>query len=389
MESNLNVEVLLTIPQVAVYHIDAPDQRLLHAGTLKFCHVSNSSVYVIIVGDFTYTLSHELPVMRSSSRIVFPDVEGYYGIVLPFDTDADTMMCLDELMRCQCDYRIPDAGEAQEQEVEQVEWEKETSEIDKPIEYVEEEKKATETNEPHAKAKKIGNWLSEAGKKAKNTMMKGAFLGALGIVQGGIYIKGKIKKREKPITISEKNQEKLEKIKKASNKVLSVSQVVIDKALKATAKAAKKISNKITNNGNGNKLTRSKTYQSAAEIGRGALSAVGEVFDGLEQALGMLGRATSNVTVDIVTHRYGESAGIVTSNSIDAAVNVGKIALDVRSLGVKKLTKSTIKHTAEILVEENKEGEIEYRMANEEEVVEFQELGEAPVPKAPGPKQDK
>ena len=96
MESNLDLEVILTIPHAVVYHIDSDDQRLLHSGTLKFCHVSNSSLYIIVIGDFTYTLSAELPVMRSNYRVAFPDVEGYYGVVLPFDTDLDTLQCFDE-----------------------------------------------------------------------------------------------------------------------------------------------------------------------------------------------------------------------------------------------------------------------------------------------------
>ena len=57
------------------------------------------------------------------------------------------------------------------------------------------------------------------------------------------------------------------------------------------------------------KLERSPAYHIAKDIGKAGLSAAVTVYDGLEEALTILGKSSAEATVDLIDHKYGSQAG--------------------------------------------------------------------------------
>lgn len=58
-------------------------------------------------------------------------------------------------------------------------------------------------------------------------------------------------------------------------------------------------------------------------MAKGTVHAIAAVYDGMFEAICVIGRGFSNTTSDVVTYKYGDKAGEVTKDSMDAVGNIG------------------------------------------------------------------
>ncbi|KAK3258086.1 hypothetical protein CYMTET_32854, partial [Cymbomonas tetramitiformis] len=61
-------------------------------------------------------------------------------------------------------------------------------------------------------------------------------------------------------------------------------------------------------------------------------------------------KAAAEVTTDLVDHRCGHDAGVVTKNALDTVGNTGEAVVAMRGLGLTSIAKRTAKSTAKELV---------------------------------------
>ena len=69
------------------------------------------------------------------------------------------------------------------------------------------------------------------------------------------------------------------------------------------------------------------------------------VWESLEHAGKILLETTSNTTIDIVNHKYGEDAALATADGLTVAIDAIETAYTLNQLGVKKLAKRAAIHT--------------------------------------------
>ena len=102
------------------------------------------------------------------------------------------------------------------------------------------------------------------------------------------------------------------------------------------------------------KLERSPAYHIAKDIGKAGLSASVTVYDGLEEALTILGKSSAEATVDLIDHKYGSQAGNASEEATKILANVGGMYQEVKKVAVTNLAKITVKETAKNLLNEKK-----------------------------------
>jgi hypothetical protein len=85
----------------------------------------------------------------------------------------------------------------------------------------------------------------------------------------------------------------------------------------------------------------------------GAVEGFGEVYRGLEQSAGILGRNLSNNTVDIVEHTYGQEVGQAVGSGLDTVGNVINLGQNVNSMTAKGIAKKTAKNAGKAIVLSN------------------------------------
>ncbi|CAG9312462.1 unnamed protein product [Blepharisma stoltei] len=347
-EENVQAELLLSVQNTEIYSIVGDQKRLFTTGELRLYRLSDQNLYLLTVGDFRYSLSKEIPVMKGDKRsYVFPSTEGFYGIIFPIEVDIEELDVFEIILQDSTEFtKIKDRRNSMPEES--------TSDTEVQV-YIEESQEIVEKEKKEGKVGKISHYIELGGTKIKKGLIRGATFTSKGIVKGGEYLKKKIKKKPKPTEVSEKSKARIRKMKMASQMVLALSKALVSGAVEMTTQIASSISSHFKNSKTGNRLERSKTYQSAKELGMAGINAVVTIYDGLEEAVIILAKSSANTTVSVVEHRYGEQAASATSESLSVLGNVGSAYNQVKKMGLKKLAKATAKKTAIGIMEEEEE----------------------------------
>ncbi|XP_065334920.1 protein spartin isoform X2 [Cloeon dipterum] len=96
----------------------------------------------------------------------------------------------------------------------------------------------------------------------------------------------------------------------------------------------------------------STKVEGALEVTAGAVTSFTTVYAALEDAAAILGRNLANNTVQIVQHKYGQQAGVVTEDTLAAVGNAVVVGHTARGLTVKGIAKRTAKNAGKALVED-------------------------------------
>ena len=91
----------------------------------------------------------------------------------------------------------------------------------------------------------------------------------------------------------------------------------------------------------GQKLSKNANYEKAKIIGKSTIHATAAVFDGMVDALCIMGRGLGQATTEIVTLKYGDRMGEATKEGLDCIGNVGMIAKAYSVESVKVVEKKT------------------------------------------------
>lgn len=346
VEDLIQAELLLSIPNTEVYDIVSNQKRLITSGELQAFRLDNEHLYLLKIGDFSYSLSKELPVMKGDSRTyAFPSTDGFMGVVFPIDVEQDALDVFEIILKESTDFtKIKDRRNSVPETA--------TSDTEIDIEL----KEGQVLLQKSKKVTKVSNFIEDGGSKIKRGLIRGATITSNGIAKGGEYLKKKLKKKDKPTVVSEKSNKRIKQVKMTTQMVLVLSKALVSGALQATSQIASAIADKFKGSKTANRLDRSKAYQAAKEIGRAGINAAITIYDGLEESLVILAKSSASTTVGVVEHRYGEQAAFATAESFGAIGNVGSMYREVKKLGIKSLAKVTAKKAAiEILEEEKKE----------------------------------
>jgi spartin len=209
--------------------------------------------------------------------------------------------------------------------------------------------------QPATKTTRVAGWIKSGGSKLASSILKGASWTSKKISSGKTYLTTKLKKKDKPTTVSQVTLVRAANARAVSNTVLEVSRSVVSSSVAATSQVAKSIADRFESSTYTQKIVATSTYQSAKEIGGASVSAVVSVYEALEEALFTLAKSSGEAAVDVVRHRYGDQAASATSDSVHSALNVVSTVRVVKSLGPKSLGKKSAKAIARAVLEEKKE----------------------------------
>ena len=325
MEKNLKANVVVQMKNVRVYEIIDNAKRQLSYGELKVLRLAKERIYLMTVGEFSYSLSKELPVMRSTrDQYVFPHFNGFIGILIPDEVDYELLEAFEEILMENTDFTkskqrltVHDLPRSM------------TFDLD-----------AVKVANDRSKARKISMFIESSGEHIKRGIMRAATYTSEKMKKGGDYLKKNIKPKKNSISLTEKQSAAIEQLKTVSSVALMLSKAIVTGTLATTQEIGSWISKRFENSDTSKKLERSPGYLMAKELGKAGLSAAVTIYDGLEEALIIMGRSGSEVAVDVVEHTYGPDAGNATEETMKVLGNVGSILHEVHHLGIKTVAKT-------------------------------------------------
>ena len=202
-----------------------------------------------------------------------------------------------------------------------------------------------------SKVKKTLEMLEKSSSKISSGIAKTANFLSNKMKAGVSYLKKKVKPKDQEVSITDKNKQRIKKLKKTSNVVVLVSKTVLEGTINTTANIATGMYNQYEPSDRMKQIAQTEAYKVTKEVGAGCLSAGVNIYNALEDALVTLATTSAQVGVDMVNHRYGQEAGEVTGDALSIVGNAGTAYRDVKKLGLKKLAKGT---ATNIILEERK-----------------------------------
>ena len=219
MEQNLTAKVRIFIKNTFLYEIQNDSKRERARGDLKVLQLKKEKIYLLSIGNFNYSLSKDLSVMRSTrDQYVFPMFNGFLGVIIPEDTDYELLETFEAILEETTDFTISNHRRASQQ-------------INKSHTL---DLEAVKTAQTTTKTKKLSMLLEQGGEHIKNGLVRAATYTSKGIKKGSEYLKTKIKKKDKPLKVSEDQSSAIKHLKTATNLALMVSKALVVGAMATT-----------------------------------------------------------------------------------------------------------------------------------------------------------
>jgi spartin len=190
---------------------------------------------------------------------------------------------------------------------------------------------------------KIANYLIAGGAFIASGIKTGADKGMTAIKTHSSSVRTKSPRTEKPIVIDPRVQSSVHYLRQGTKIAVKVSGYLVDRVGelavhlgKSIASSAQKTFPKGTASGS--------VVNGVIEVAGGGIAGFSTVWMSLEDASRVLAKGIANETVQVVDHKYGESAAAVTGDLLHSAGYSAATAMYVDSLGFKGIAKRTAKH---------------------------------------------
>lgn len=307
------------------------------------------------VADFTFPLSlPAVSTLRVADRnYVMPhEDEGVFiGLAVADDVPEAACAALEEILIQTTRFHVeepagPDGDVSAIHEVVEHRASAPAAESAAPPAHVPEPSPAAAPSRVTVGAGKVAGALGTGGKVVGGTIVAGASLLGRGIAKGGSRIKRRVKPKAQPVAVSAPVKAAVGQVQAASAQAVQVSTAVVSGvqnlaiAIGASAAAAARKTRV------GQKLhgtPASPALHAAKDVTLAALGAVGEVQASLSRAGHILIQSVGAATSDVVTHRYGDEVGGVTDAAFATVGNAYATVGNVKSLGPKRLAKSSVR----------------------------------------------
>ncbi|XP_037087529.1 spartin-like [Pollicipes pollicipes] len=214
---------------------------------------------------------------------------------------------------------------------------------------------------------KDGSQLMEAYLTGAEMLSKGLVTGAEKLSQymatGTQQLQSGIAPATGPVRVDPRVQTGAKTAKQVSVGVLKGSEFVVSQVGRGTMALASYIAPYMKRTGArlltatraADETTANSKMDDVLEVASGAVRGFGLVYRGLEQAATQLANSLADNTVQLVEHRYGAEAGLVTHHSLHAAGNLAMTGHNVQSLGAKGIAKRVAKDTGKHLIHEHEQ----------------------------------
>lgn len=210
------------------------------------------------------------------------------------------------------------------------------------------------------KAKERGEKIKLYAEKGSILVKKAGSKAAAGVSKLGGYLKTKLKPKEEDTKVSASTKKTVAAVAVGAQKGAQVSGMAVQMMSTMTQAMASSIAEGVQSTDyyrsikNGKKkrnppsstATQAKVVAGSAILGFDML--VEAMFAASEEVLEQAGETS----VDVITHRHGEEAGVVAGDAAHAAVDGTKTAMNLAKIGPKALVKGAAKGAGKELVKD-------------------------------------
>ena len=126
----------------------------------------------------------------------------------------------------------------------------------------------------------------------------------------------------------------------ASKGMLVYTQTQITALIKGAEEIGGALAQEISNSETGQKVQQHKYYPDAKNIAKGTFYGMASIYDGMYEAVCCIGRGIQQASSEIVSKKYGQDAGKVVNEGLDAVGNVGQMAQAYKDVAVKEIIKN-------------------------------------------------
>lgn len=338
--------LILEIPECELYEIKHPEQKLLQKGSLQVFELQEMKLYFLVINDFKYTLSKEIPIMTTDMPLdqrlyVLPNVGSYYGIRFAPRKDYEMLELFEGILNEEANLISPEA--------ETITVDRSEEKEEKPLMAAKNERPVAVASKNDAAApkektsKKVSEYLYQLGDKTREGLIAAGKIMGTQIGKGGQYIITKIKKNTKEKKFSEETKQKFRLANNCSKAVLTFTKAQLEGMMELCKAIGSEGVVMLENTKTGKKMTQNKNYEGAKEVGKATVHAVSAVFDGMIDALYTMGKSAGYAVTDVVAYKYGDDAGAVTKDGLQAVGQVGMVFRAPKDVAVKAITEATAK----------------------------------------------
>eukprot|EP01113_Clastostelium_recurvatum_P044048 TRINITY_DN7390_c0_g1_i4.p1 TRINITY_DN7390_c0_g1~~TRINITY_DN7390_c0_g1_i4.p1 ORF type:complete len:540 (+),score=168.97 TRINITY_DN7390_c0_g1_i4:133-1752(+) len=368
-------EVLASFENVQVYRtvadetapVDAPTQQLVGTGTLCILQASEDMAVLQLKQNeddpFQFPLVANVPCLCTApGYYVFPMPGGstFYGVVFPPNIPAQYITVFEKLLASKCLLRrLPGAPPAAPPVVTSNEITttktadshgKEMVTTHQHTEIVVHTPAPQQADRATAAMGTVSSGIEAGASKLVEGIASGSRAIVAGATIGGEYLKSKLTPNETPTHVSPKVAGTLFVAGKLTPMCVTVSRILINSLAHLAEEIGSAVSDGIKSTNLGSKVKSSvpdgPRTQAAKAIGKSTVKAAVDIWEALEEAGGLLFTRTSAITVDVVTHKYGDEVGQATSDGLKVAGNVAQTVYNLDQMGVKKVAKRLAANTA-------------------------------------------
>ena len=220
MEEQLQTTLILNIEHVEVHQTSNNYSSLVSKGPLSVLYVVSFNCFLIQVGDFSYHLSKEIPVLGSPSKVengypsyVFPNMTGYFVIKIIKTKSLEIIGGFETVLSNHCNLAYEELAVQEELgNLAKVEPSK------TPVKASSEKKTKTDI---------ATGIIYKGGELARIGLVKSAGVISKGIVNAGDYVQKKYVKKEEGKDLNESTVTKVKILNTTTDAVYKFSQVQV------------------------------------------------------------------------------------------------------------------------------------------------------------------
>ena len=324
----MKAEVLISIKNVNLYEISDNKKNKILKGDLKVLRLKKEKIFLLTVSEYSYSLSKELKTMRSSkNQYVFPNIQGFLGVLIPETTDFNLLESFETILSDTTDFLVSKLRS-------------QNNEIQRSVTF---DLDAAEKIQNQSKTRKFSMLLESGGDLIKNGLIRAATFTSSHIRRGSEFLKSQIKSKGSADSLSSDDDDEEEKkrslavksVKFVSTAALVLSKAVVVGAVSTTKEIGKWVAENFEQSETSKRFDEHEGLQNAKVVGKAGLNAAATIFEGLEEALVILGRSGADAAVEIAEHKYGGKGKKKTSEAVEVLSEVGLIYREVNKIGVR------------------------------------------------------
>jgi hypothetical protein len=331
----MSVETIEAVAIVGITHALVSETKsdnelkLVDQGPLHiFQFGSTTDCFLLQVGGFNYSIVKDMPVLASSNEMgairsyVLSKAEGYYIIRVTSVNDVKTIQDLETFFSNNTKFAEKDTDVAKGLVVEKT--------------------VGTKSNENYTEI--VANLISKGGEVIRTGLTTGAEYIAIAVNKGGDYIKETYIQKGSGTDISDSTVKKVQYVNKATTWFFNFKKSKVEKIVNIGKTYLTSAYSRLDQVDPVQDPKKAEVMNTIKQIGKATIWGAANVYIGMMDALDIIQeKGIHPATTNIVTHKYGEKAGVATKEILSAVDNVSNI---------RKLTKIASMEAARTMIDQ-------------------------------------